>query len=352
MIHLFALTKEGVQLGKKVLRALGQGHLHLPSRYVEEDQDIQVLAFENSFKKTVEKRFKKGNQLLFIMATGIVVRTIGSLMKGKDTDPAVVVMDQAGQFVIPLLSGHLGGANEWATFLGEKLNAQPVITTATDVQKVMSLDLVAKARDCTIENLGSLAAVSTKLLDGEKVSCFSTVKIRENLKKWLDVSEEMNGAQVIVSEELDLISSNQSAPLVLRPPNLILGIGCRRDTTADEIEMAIDDFCLQCGAAKASIKVIVSVALKADEQGIIKVAKDNGWEFITYNVEQLGRVIQEEGIEESAFVKKNLGIGAVCQPAAIYYAKHDCQIEFEILKGKTRYPKITLSLVKDRSFEL
>ena len=111
-----------------------------------------------------QEHFRKGNVLVYIGACGIAVRAIAPFLKGKDTDPAVIVMDEKGQNVIPILSGHLGGANAWAQKLSQITGGQAVLTTATDVNGLFSVDVFAAVNDLSIDDLGKAASFSAQLL--------------------------------------------------------------------------------------------------------------------------------------------------------------------------------------------
>lgn len=338
MIHIYALTGQGKELAIKVKERLGEGQIYVLPRH--KDEGLNVI--EDSLKVTVTAQWKKEDIFIMIMATGIVIRTIKDLIKHKTVDPAVLVIDQSGQYIIPLLSGHLGGANDMALKVGQLIGAEPVVTTATDVQGVLSFDMIAKKSSCAIENIHHLKDVSGILLDGNKVKCYATVPLSSAIINSIELVKQDEGQPALaITEE---VLHNQNQILVLRPKNLIVGIGCRRGTKVEVIRAAIEDLFNKQGLSINAIKQLVSVNIKEDEEGIIAYAKERQVPFITYTIEELKPIIMEHHIEKSAFVTEQIGIGAVSEPAAIKGAKDPV-----ILTKKTVCQGITLTIVKDQS---
>src|SRR5436309_629105 len=133
---IIVLTPNGRALGTRLIRALGKGDVICPA---------------GSLRETLSELFETGRPLICIMALGIVVRIVGALAKDKETDPPVVVIDEAGQFVISVLGGHASGANKLAGQLAKELGAIPVITTASDALGLPALDLIGKDWNWKIE---------------------------------------------------------------------------------------------------------------------------------------------------------------------------------------------------------
>ena len=163
-IRVVALTPAGVLLARRLSRALPGAVTWLPaSRAAAGDESFDSLA------EVFAQAFARGDSLVCIMAAGIVVRHLAPLLQGKDRDPAVVVVDEAGRFAVSLLSGHLGGANILARRVAEVLGGTPVITTATDVQGLPALDTLAADHGLVIDNLAAVKEVSMALLAGRPV---------------------------------------------------------------------------------------------------------------------------------------------------------------------------------------
>jgi cobalt-precorrin 5A hydrolase len=164
-IKILALTPKGAALAHRLARGLKGAQCWLPEVLAEEPGDLTFPRLADAFREAFEQRYN----LVCVMAAGIVVRSMAPYLKGKDTDPAVVVVDEAGQFAISLLSGHLGGANELARRVATVLEGTAVITTATDVHRLPALDLLAVEHGLTIENLAGVRLIHMALLAGRPV---------------------------------------------------------------------------------------------------------------------------------------------------------------------------------------
>ena len=225
-IAYFWMTQKGHELTCRLQKAMGG-----------------IIEPKAEFPKTVQRDFQDCDALVFVMAMGIVVRTIAPLIRSKDKDPAVIVLDQNGTFAISLLSGHLGGANYLTKRIAAAIQAQPVITTATDVQGVLSFDEVAKQNDLCIENLEELKYISGALLDGKTIDLYSELPLQTPyFCALINVTETPTAPYRVV------ISSNIYPPeedvhtLFLRPKNLVIGIGCKRDTIPEHLEICFQEF--------------------------------------------------------------------------------------------------------------
>ena len=111
--------------------------------------------------------------LIFISATGIAIRLINPFIENKTKDPAVIVVDDLGRYAISLLSGHIGGANDLANYIAEKLNALPIITTASDSRGIESIDLIAKTNDYYMEDMNSITTITSMMVNGKKIGFYS-----------------------------------------------------------------------------------------------------------------------------------------------------------------------------------
>jgi len=165
-----------MNIGNKtaILYITGNG-LNLAQRLKELYPDAQLLKFKS---ETVSELWDDCRNLIFIMAAGIVVRTIAPLIKDKKTDPAIVVLDEKGRFAISLLSGHIGGANEIAREIANFLGGDAVITTASDVNNLPSIDLWAEENNLIIEDWEMIPQISTRLLNNGALRVYSEIEIK------------------------------------------------------------------------------------------------------------------------------------------------------------------------------
>lgn len=306
-LHILAFTGDGVALAKRISTVLG-GTLWAPSQYAGGG----VLPLDAPLSLWCRKRFEDSDALMFISACGIAVRAVAPCLKDKTRDPAVICMDDRGRHVISLLSGHLGGANELAAQTAAVTGGTPVITTATDVHGVRAVDLWAKEHHCAIENITAVKHISSAALEGRPIG-------------------------VAVTEQL------QPAPwpvtLWLRPKNLVLGAGCKKDTPCDALRRAVDDFLLGAGVSVLSLYKLASIDLKAGEPALNALASELKIPFETYSASRLSRLGGRFSASEKVLAVT--GVDNVCERAAVLASGMG-----PLLRGKTVYPGITLALAR------
>ncbi len=312
---VLALTAGGVVQAKKVAARMNAS-LFLPERFRPEKNVVEGFTdnihYFCQFKETVTDLFNNYKALVFIMATGIVVRTIASLMESKYTDPAVVVMDEAGQFTISLISGHVGGANLLARRLAGLTGATPVITTATDVEGTPAVDILASQLNCVPFPRPMVKQFNRALAEGDPVRLSSRWTLPEEIIQQFNMASlKDDDLQVIV----DRAPGKEEGPLYLLPRNLVIGIGCRRGVPGELIVDAVEKVLAGIPAGHQRVKSLATVDIKKDEEGIKYAA-----ELYGVPVEIISRTDIEKltgTFEESEFVKKTVGVGGVCEPAAM-----------------------------------
>ncbi len=312
---------------------------------------------KENFKDRLKKAFTEYDNLVCIMACGIVVRILAPLIDHKTKDPAVVVMDQKGDFAISLLSGHLGGANALAAQMARISGGQAVITTATDVASRLSFDCFAKDHGLAIENISSLKFISSALLSDKKVRVITDLSFPE-LEKARDqglvdicptgdaVSHTQDGPDdlplVVIHEGLTL-SPNQDRPvLYLRPRTICAGIGCKRGMDGDAIYESLLDCLKEKGLSPLSLSCLATIPLKADEPGVIQTAKKLHIPLIVIDPEDIAALdLEALNISPSDFVASQTGVLSV-STASAYLASG----RGEILVDKKKYKGITVALAK------
>lgn len=272
-IAILAVTETGFKLAEKISVQIG-GDIFCKGKNFD------------SLKNFVADIFSKFDALIFICATGIAVRVIAPLIVSKLSDPAVIVLDERGQNVISLLSGHVGGANELTLKISAAINANPVITTATDVEKKFAVDSFA-----------------------------AKFGLRPEPK---DAIKIINSA-VLRDEPIFLTAGNTTLNLI--PQKLIAGIGCKRGTSVEKISAAIKSACEMINQPVERIKLLASVDIKSDEIGLLEFAKNLSVEIKFFGVEELAKKIAEYKLSESEFVKAAVGVGNVCEAAALCCVK-------------------------------
>ena len=269
----------------------------------------------------VPKLWQEYSVLIFVMATGIVVRQIASLIEGKDRDPAVLVLDEEGKFIIPLLSGHLGGANTWANHLASQIGAQAVITTATDVRGLVAPDEYARRYGWKVEPLDHLPTVNRLLLEQGCINIWTSYPLKPE-ESWVNdehyqflSDKEKETANVIISSFPGLIIKDDLIYLV--PPILSVGVGCRRGISTEAVLEGITSTVEQIGASLKAVSGIYSIDLKYDEVGLIEAAKYLRVPFRTFPAAELQAVIEKEQLSRSNFVNEKIGVDGVCEAASL-----------------------------------
>lgn len=281
-------------------------------------------------------RFADAKAIVFVGATGIAVRAIAPLLQGKDRDPAVICVDENARFVISLLSGHLGGANELARDIAAFLGATPVISTATDGRGAFAADDWARICGYAVENVDGIAPISAAILDGQTVG-FTTdapLGIDGDLPEGLRLAAE-GPLGICVSDALFPSKRPFAQTLFLRPPVLTLGVGCKRGTSPEALQAAIHDFLQTTRHSALSIVRVASIDLKADEAGLIALCARNKWRFVTHSADEL-MAIDSAGFSRSEFVERVAGVDCVCERSAALHG--------HLIVAKTRYSGITLAL--------
>jgi cobalt-precorrin 5A hydrolase len=320
-IKVVALTPAGAGVARRLCEILDGAECWLPaSRAAPGDHTFDHLA------AVFAEGFSQGCNLVAVMAAGIVVRQVAPLLRGKDRDPAVVVVDEAGRFAISLLSGHLGGANELARRVAAALGGTPVITTATDVHGLPALDLLAAKAGLAIENLAAVKDVSMALLSGRPAGLvdpegYLTAALaaylhlfqrQDDLKKALAAGL---GPTVYVGYE------DRDWPagwLRLRPRVLIAGMGCHKGTPASEILDFLQESFKQAGLSLLSLAALATIAAKKDEPGFKEAARRLNVELLWYTAEELDKVPVPT---PSAQAARHVGAKSVSEAAALKAAR-------------------------------
>ena len=260
--------------------------------------------------------WKEYDAIIAILALGAVVRKIAPLLRDKSTDPAVIVINLTLDRIIPLLSGHLGGANELASLLEKRLpNAINFVTTATDQTNTLAFEMVAKKRGWKIENLKKLANISNRLLNKKEVkvatykAIFDSLEKKENLK--FVGFDEVDENTVVIAP----FKSNE----LLFIPKLTIGIGCNRDTKKEVIKEAFYEFLNSHSLQKEDIKTLASFEAKADEEGLLEFAKEEGLEIEFYKKEELNS-LQNEFCPSKA--TKFFALKGVAEPSAVMASEY------------------------------
>ena len=257
--------------------------------------------------------FSQAEGLIFVGAAGIAVRAIAPWVKSKTADPAVVVVDECAHFAVPILSGHLGGANDLARAIAKVCGAVPVLTTATDANGVFAVDEWAKRQNCCVVNPGRIKEVSGAVLAGKTVRVFSPWPINGDAPAGVEQTQDEN-----CDVRLDVRSWDGKA-LHLAPRILVLGVGCRKGTPQAALETAFQELLAQSGVVEQSVRAAASIDLKQAEPGLLAFCQAHGWPCQFYPAARLEAA--QGDFTPSAFVRQVTGVDNVCERSAVLASK-------------------------------
>ena len=348
-LAIWAITPHGATQADRLADGLPGADIYVSHSLAEKKS--AHIEFER-LTPTVAEKFGQYTGHIFMMSTGIVVRVLAPLIKSKTKDPAVVVVDDLGKNAISLLSGHIGGANELTLKVAVIIGADPVITTATDINQVPAIDVLAMENGLYIENPAAIKSVNMALLKKETIGVHDPLNIlskkllklesavfksfMHNIKNLSQQNEIDNNSFVYID---DAINDLPARTLILRPPSLVAGIGCNRGTDSEEICAHLKEVLKAHRLASTSLKCLASIDVKKDEPGLIAVAQSLALPLIFFKPEELNRV---KGIKNpSPVVEKHIGVKSVCEAAAILAAQNGT-----LIVPKQSTPNVTVAIAR------
>mgnify|MGYP001393520776 FL=1 len=330
-VSVLAITKNGINIGIKLKELFPNWEIFAPVKLSNENNSI-IWYSEPTSDKIIEL-FKNSNALICLFSLGAVIRLIAPHLKDKKTDPAVIVIDDKTNFVISVLSGHIGGANELTQEISEKLNALPVITTAADVNKTIAVDLVGREFGWRIDDDTTVTKISAHMVNAEPIGVFQ----QTNDQKWYkqlpknvtiyDSLEELkksnSKAHLIISDEIIDNELSQES-VIYRPQSLVIGIGLHWDTTKDTIKDGIEHCLKKFNLSSKCIAKLVSIKKPEDVQGLIDLGKEMQVPVEYVDREELAEIITPN---PSTTVKAFEGTASVSEAAAIKVSKGELIVE-------------------------
>ncbi len=331
-IQLVSFTKQGGQLCTLLQDELNKRGNNSEGYCKYQTDGIKKLNCD--LKSFTKHAFDTSEAIIFIGAVGIAVRAIAPFIKSKQSDPAVLVIDETVKYVIPILSGHLGGANELALLISRILSAQPVITTATDCNDRFAVDLWAQKKGYHIANIKNVKHISAAILSGEKVGVYSDFPIEGDLPQGLIHSYNTRVGICISTEEKKLFQHT----LHLIPKQYVLGMGCRKNITYEKLFNFVNFVLMEYKISKHEIESIASIDLKKEEAALLLLCREWRLPFHTYSARELSLVSGD--FTQSGFVKAATGVDNVCERAAIKAC------EGELLVKKICRDGITIAIAK------
>lgn len=313
--EIISFTDHGAILAQRLTEELPQQGICCEAWIKKKDavpfENVQVLTI--SLKEWTREQFANADVLIFIGAAGITVRSIAPFIQSKKTDPAVLVADEQGKHVISLLSGHIGGANAMTHLVAEILNAEPVITTATDLQGKFAVDAFAARRGMYLDSMPYAKEIAAELVAGRRVGMRSAWPV------FGSVPDELDGEGIPpVGFAIDIRDVRPFVhTLHLVPKIVVLGIGCKKGTDEFHLKKTVMQVLKDYHVYPESICRITSIDLKKEEKGLLALTECLGVPFDTYTSRELEQVESAGGFSESDFVRSVTGIGNVCERAAL-----------------------------------
>ena len=345
-VAILAITKNGIKMGLSLKNLFPDWKVFAPSKFSDNNEVIEWYNDSTSIK--IVDLFKSNDAMICLFSLGAVIRLIAPHIKDKKTDPAVIVIDDKAQFVISVLSGHLGGANELSNDIAQKINAVPVITTAADVNKTIAVDLVGKEFGWRIDDDDTVTKVSAFMVNKEKIGVFQNVGNRDWWKKEFprnvfkyDSFDELKNSQskgfLIISDQVfdDKILENT---VVYRPQTLVVGVGLHWDTSKETIKSGLETSLQKFNLSYKSIARFVSIKKEKDIVGLIELGKEMNIPVEYIDREELSTI---DTPNPSKTVQTFEGTPSVSEAAAIKSSQGELVVE------KQKFPpNLTIAIAR------
>lgn len=323
-IALIAFTRRGCALAKQLAAGLAECadfaeasfSIQGPERFADE---FGVKPYESLGSWTAHQ-FAAADALVYVGATGIAVRAVAPYVRDKFSDPAVVSVDEAGRFAVPLLSGHVGGANELARAVAQVCGGQAVVSTATDVNELFAVDEWAARRGFAIVERAIAKQISARLLEGGTVGFASDFDLNWQTPAgvvFAGCTDEDNSKNLDLGFAVSLDDACQpfASTLHLVPQVVTIGVGCRKDTDPNVLAQAVDEALSTAHVSSHAVKLLASIDVKSQEPAILQLAESRGWPLRFYSADELNAVPGE--FDSSEFVRRTVGVDNVCERAAL-----------------------------------
>jgi cobalt-precorrin 5A hydrolase/precorrin-3B C17-methyltransferase len=331
--HILLFSYRGLALARRLAAALeGEARLAAPAKsFAAQPPAPDVELYDIAAADYVGRRFGEGCPLIAVASVGLMVRLLAPHLQGKEVDPPVVVVDEGGRFVVPVLSGHLGGANALAERLAAHLGAAAVITTATEALGTLPIDRIAAEAGWYLETPQAVKAVARCLVNGEPVVVVQECGDRSWQQRWQPLPptvhlasrwEAVQGrryqAGVLISDRCvpeEALQAVAPAWAICRPASLIVGLGAEKDVPPEELDAAVEAVLQAHGLSSHSVAAVATLDRRAAEDGVRAWLARRGWSVVAYTAAELAQV---PGLPNpSSLVAQAVGTPGVCEPAAL-----------------------------------
>ncbi len=349
-VAIWIITPNGKTIGRKINTSVKNSVLFVSEKLLQDEEKNKsknIFVFKKLSAEIV-KEFNNFSNHIFIFSTGIAVRIIAPLIQSKLIDPGVVVVDDQANHAISLISGHIGGANSLARKIAALINADPVITTATDINNLPSIDLIAQNRNLYIETPHNIKYINMEFLKGNRVNLYDPFNIiKKDIPDCLLTDTLEHGKKnrnkknrdknyIFCSHKIKKVSRET---FILRPPVLTVGIGCNRGTSLKDIQEFLISVFKKNRLSIQSVFRFATTRVKKDEEGLLQLSESMKIKIDFYDNQALNSVTTIKN--PSMVVKKYIGVKSVCEAAAILSADNGNLL---IPKQKTRDVTIAVAI--------
>ena len=346
-IAVLAITKNGIEIGLKLKEYFSDFEIFAPIKFSNDNEKIQW--YENSTTQKIVDLFKNNDGIICLFSLGAVIRLLAPHIKDKKTDPAVIVIDDNANFVISVLSGHLGGANELSNEIAEKMGSTPIITTAADVNKTIAVDLVGREFGWKINDDSNVTRISAFMVNKEKIGVFQNIgkkewwkgKLPENITFFSDMKElkdsDSKAYLIITNDEINDEEVEKDS-VVYRVPNLVVGIGLHWNTSKETILNGVNETLEKFELKQNQIARFVSIKKDKDVIGLIELGKEMNMPIEYIDREELATITAPN---PSKTVQAFEGTASVSEAAAIKSS------EGELIVEKQKFPpNLTVAIAR------
>ena len=344
---ILAITKNGVGIGARLAAEFSGMELYAPKKLTRDG--VRASWYEESATTMVGRLFGEYDALVCVFSLGAVVRLIAPHISDKKTDPAVLVIDDKMNYVISVLSGHIGGANKLARDIAARTGAAPVITTAADVNRTIAVDLVGRDLGWVIEDDSTVTATSAHMVNGERIGVYQDAgspdwwsgQLPKNVVKYDDIHEMVGSdcrAFLVITDREAIPAEVRRRGVVYRPPSLVVGVGLHRTTTPDKIRDEMGACLAGHNLSRMSVAKIASLKKPAPVPGLDDAAKTLGVPVVLVEREKLARM---DAPNPSGTVERFEGTPSVSEAAALLVSGGELVVE------KQKFPPdLTLAVAR------
>ena len=316
---------------------------HLSQMIDSDSTIIKCDMYHKNVKRYFPILFYEYDAIIAIMASGILIRSIAPLIESKTTDPAVLNIDDNGNFVISTLSGHLGGANDLTVKIAGLLDATPVITTSTDVNNKLGIDVLAKDLYLSIDNTKEILFFNKAILEGREISL--TVNPDKNFKylfeylnnNTFEINVSIYYSSNVNPDEIQVTLDDHE--MILRERKIVVGIGCRRGKECEKIHHGLVESLNDLKLIPSRVNMLASAEIKKDEEGILELSEKLDVPVYFVELDKL-KLFKSRDVAQSEFVYSKFGIYGVCEPSALIMAGIDSKLIYK----KTSYDGVTIAV--------